>query len=83
MAPEEALEIARRATPEPAGGVAPGEPNGLRAGEAVRVVHFPRAGFRVTRAQRGGAAGPARHRRRSRARPPRTASTRLLPAFFL
>ena len=35
----EALEIARDATPAAASGVAPGEPNGLRPGERVSVVH--------------------------------------------
>jgi glutathione S-transferase len=34
-----AIEIARAATPAAAGGVAAGEPNGLRAGERVSVVH--------------------------------------------
>ena len=35
----EAVEIARAATPAAAGGVAAGEPNGLRAGDRVSVVH--------------------------------------------
>lgn len=35
----DAIEIARAAEPAAAGGVAPDEPNGLRAGEQVRVVH--------------------------------------------
>lgn len=37
MTPEEALEIARRSEPAPAGGVHPGEPNALRAGATVTV----------------------------------------------
>jgi glutathione S-transferase len=87
IAPAEALAIAKAARPLPGAGVAPGEPNGLTAGERVNVVpddygfdpvggelvaadvhevavrrsspetgdvvvHFPRAGFRVTRAPR-------------------------------
>jgi glutathione S-transferase len=87
IAPAEALAIAKAAQPLPGAGVARGEPNGLAAGERVRVVpddygfdpvagelvaadvhevavrrsspetgdvvvHFPRAGFRVTRAPR-------------------------------
>jgi glutathione S-transferase len=36
---EAALDVARRATPAPAGGVAAGEPNGLCAGDRVSVVH--------------------------------------------
>jgi glutathione S-transferase len=35
----DAIEIARRATPRPAGGVDPAEPNGLRAGDRVEIVH--------------------------------------------
>jgi glutathione S-transferase len=87
IAPAEALATAKAARPLPGAGVAPGEPNGLAAGERVNVVpddygfdpvggelvaadvhevavrrsspetgevvvHFPRAGFRVTRAPR-------------------------------
>lgn len=87
IAPADALAIAKAAQPRPGAGVAPGEPNGLTAGERVNVVpddygfdpvagelvaadvhevavrrtspetgelvvHFPRAGFRVTRAPR-------------------------------
>ncbi|HEY8514844.1 MAG TPA: glutathione S-transferase family protein [Candidatus Binatia bacterium] len=37
MAPAEALAIARDATPAPAGGVDPREPNGLRVGQSVSV----------------------------------------------
>jgi glutathione S-transferase len=37
LAPEDALAVARDALPVPAGGVAPGEPNGLVAGQQVTV----------------------------------------------
>jgi glutathione S-transferase len=35
----EAVEAAKNATPVPAGGVDPDEPNGLQAGDTVRIVH--------------------------------------------
>jgi glutathione S-transferase len=38
LEPADALALARESAPAPPAGVAPGEPNGLRAGDAVRVV---------------------------------------------
>ncbi len=35
----EAVEAAKNATPAPAGSVDPGEPNGLKAGDTVQIVH--------------------------------------------